>query len=63
VFGADMRAIADMPSQDQIRATLLALINTPATMLVRLIGTPATQIARVVDEFGRKQGGGEEPAA
>jgi large subunit ribosomal protein L10 len=63
VFGADVRAIADMPSQDQIRATLLALINTPATMLVRLIGTPATQIARVVDEFGRKQGGGEEPAA
>jgi large subunit ribosomal protein L10 len=58
-----VKAVAELPSQDQIRATLLALINTPATMLVRLLNTPASQVARVVDEFGKKQGGGTEPAA
>lgn len=63
VVGAEVKAVAELPSQDQIRATLLALINTPATMLVRLLNTPASQVARVVDEFGKKQGGGTEPAA
>lgn len=63
VLGAEVKAVAELPSQDQIRATLLALINTPATMLVRLLNTPASQVARVVDEFGKKQGGGDEPAA
>ncbi len=63
VLGAEVKAVAELPSQDQIRATLLALINTPATMLVRLLNTPASQVARVVDEFGKKQGGGTEPAA
>ena len=58
VLGADVKAVAEMPTQDQIRATLLALITTPATMLVRLLNTPAAQVARVVDEFGKKQGGG-----
>lgn len=60
VLGADAKAVAEMPSMEQIRATLLALINTPATMLVRLLGTPSTQVARVIDERGKTLGGGEE---
>jgi large subunit ribosomal protein L10 len=63
VLGAEVKAVADMPTQDQIRATLLALINTPATMIVRLLATPGTQIARAVGEYGRKQGGGEPAPA
>lgn len=62
VLGAQAKAVAELPNQEQIRATLLAMLNTPATMLVRLLGTPATQVARVVDEHAKKAGGGEAPA-
>jgi len=33
----------------ELRAQLLCLIQTPATMLLRLINTPGEQLARVVD--------------
>lgn len=62
VLGADAKAVAEMPSQEQIRATLLAMINTPATMIVRLLGTPGTQMARVLDEHAKKDGAGAAPA-
>jgi hypothetical protein len=39
---------------------LLALFQTPATMLVRLLGTPGTQLARVIDANREKQGEGGE---
>jgi hypothetical protein len=38
-----------VPGGYELRAQLLALIQTPATSLVRLLGTPGGQIARVVD--------------
>lgn len=63
VAGGDVKKVADLPTLDQARATLLALINTPATMLVRLISTPATQVARVISEHVKQQGGGEEAGA
>lgn len=59
VLGADTKKVAEMPTQEQIRATLLALISTPATMLVRLLATPATQLARVMSEHAKQDGGGE----
>lgn len=62
VAGAEAKAVAELPSLDQIRATMLALINTPATMLVRLINTPAGHIARAVSEYNKKREGGEEAA-
>ena len=42
------KALATLPSLPELRAQLLALIQTPATMLTRLIGTPATQLAAVI---------------
>ncbi|NJN63569.1 MAG: 50S ribosomal protein L10 [Acidobacteria bacterium] len=48
VDAAGVKAVADLPSLDQIRAQLLAVINTPATMLVRLINTPAVQLSTVM---------------
>jgi len=44
-----IRALATMPALPQLRAQLLALMQTPATMLVRLLQTPPTQVARVID--------------
>lgn len=41
--------LATMPSIDQMRATLLALMMTPATMLVRVLSAPAQQMAQVLD--------------
>jgi len=53
----EVRQLATLPGLPELRAQLLALINTPATMLTRLIATPATQVARVIDARRESQGG------
>ena len=47
--GADVLALADLPSLDVLRAQLLGLINMPATRLVTMINTPGTQVARILN--------------
>ncbi len=54
---AGVKRLAKMPGLNELRAQLLALIQTPASSLVRLLGTPGGQIARVVD--ARREGLGE----
>jgi len=44
-----IKKLATLPGLPELRAQLLALINTPATTLVRLIATPAGQVARAID--------------
>jgi large subunit ribosomal protein L10 len=46
--------LAKLPPLPQMRATLLALIQTPATQLVRTISEPARQIAAVVKAYSEK---------
>ncbi len=41
--------IAKMPSREQLIGTLLALINTPATQLLRVMRVPAEQTVRVIE--------------
>ena len=41
--------LATMPGRDELRAQLLALMMTPATMLVRVLSAPAQQLAQVLD--------------
>lgn len=41
-------ALADLPPRDVLRATLLNVINQPATMLARVLNEPAASIARVI---------------
>jgi large subunit ribosomal protein L10 len=43
-----VRALADLPSIDELRARLVGLLNTPATRLVTLLQAPGSQIARVL---------------
>lgn len=43
-----LNMLAELPSLDTLRATLLGLLNAPATNLVRLLMTPSTQLARVL---------------
>ena len=49
---AGVKALSKMPGLQELRAQILAMINTPATMLVRLVSTPGTQLARVIDARG-----------
>ena len=46
--------LAELPSRDQVRAQLLALINTPATQLVRTIKEPARGLAAVLKAYSEK---------
>ena len=43
-----VRALADLPSIDELRARLVGLLNTPAQRLVSLLQAPGAQIARVL---------------
>ncbi len=49
IDAAGVKQLASLPGLPELRAQLLALIQTPATTLVRLLSTPATQMARVLD--------------
>ena len=51
---ADILALADLPSLDVLRGTLLGLINTPATRLVRVLNEPASALARVLKAKAEK---------
>lgn len=52
-----VKALAELPSLDELRARLVAIINTPATRLVGLLGAPAGQLARVLRAHAEKQDG------
>jgi len=47
-------ALAKLPSLDQIRATLVGLIQTPATRIVGVVAAPAAQLARVLSAYAEK---------
>jgi large subunit ribosomal protein L10 len=51
---AALKVLADLPSLDVLRATLLGLLNAPATKLVRLLNTPATQLVCVLKAKSEK---------
>lgn len=43
-----IKVLADLPSKDILRATLLGVLNAPASQLVRLLNEPAASLARVL---------------
>lgn len=56
VLSADeIKALSKLPGTNELRAQLLALIQTPATTLARLIQTPGSQLARVLDARREQQ--------
>lgn len=59
IDAAGVKQLSSLPGLPELRAQLLALINTPATTLVRLLGTPGTQTARVIDAWRESQDGGD----
>ena len=51
-----VRALADLPSIDEVRARLVGLLTTPAARLVSLLQAPGGQLARVLAAHA-EQGG------
>ncbi|BDI59566.1 50S ribosomal protein L10 [Qipengyuania nanhaisediminis] len=52
---AGVKALASMPSLDELRGTLVGLINAPATKIARVVNEPAGKLARVFGAFGAKE--------
>lgn len=49
-----LKALAELPGIDQLRANILGLIQAPASKLARLMATPGSQVARVVKAYSEK---------
>ena len=45
---AGVEALAKLPSLDELRASLVGLLNAPATKVARLAQAPAAKLARVI---------------
>ncbi len=45
---SEVESLANMPSLDELRAKIIAMIKTPATRIAGIVQAPAGQIARVV---------------
>lgn len=43
-----IKALAELPSLDELRAKLIGLLNAPATKVVRTIKEPGAKLARVI---------------
>lgn len=43
-----VKALAELPSLDELRAKLIGLLNAPATKVVRTLNEPAAKLARVL---------------
>ncbi|RKF21614.1 50S ribosomal protein L10 [Altericroceibacterium spongiae] len=51
---AGVKALASMPSLDELRGTLVGLINAPATKIARVVSEPSAKLARVFGAYGAK---------
>ena len=49
-----VKALAALPSLDELRAQLVGMISTPATRIAQVVNEPAGQIARVVGAYAAK---------
>jgi large subunit ribosomal protein L10 len=54
-----VKQLASLPSLDELRAGLLALLQTPATRIAGVVQAPAGQLARVFGAFGSKDSSGQ----
>lgn len=54
---AAVRALATLPSLDELRGKIIGLIQAPATKLAGLLQAPAGQLARVLAAHAEQEGG------
>jgi large subunit ribosomal protein L10 len=51
---AAIQHLASLPSLDELRAKILAILNTPATRIAGVLQAPAGQLARVFGAYAKK---------
>lgn len=49
-----VKALASLPSLDELRAKLVGLLQAPATKIAQVINAPAAKVARVVQAYADK---------
>ena len=49
-----VKALATMPSLDELRAKIVGMITRPATRIAQVVNAPAAQLARVFGAYARK---------
>ncbi|CAJ1391740.1 unnamed protein product [Effrenium voratum] len=49
-----VKALAELPSLDELRAKLVGMIQTPASRIAQVTSAPAAQLARVFGAYARK---------
>ena len=55
VLNADgIKALASMPSLDELRGTLIGLVQAPATKIAQLTTAPAAKLARVFGAYAKE---------
>jgi len=52
---AGVKALAELPSLDELRAKIVGLIQAPATKVVQIVQAPAGQLARVFGAYAAKE--------
>jgi large subunit ribosomal protein L10 len=50
-----IKALATLPSLDELRARIVGMINTPATRIAGILQAPAGQVARVIGAYGQSE--------
>jgi large subunit ribosomal protein L10 len=51
---AGIRALASLPSLDELRGKLVGLVNAPATKIAQVVNAPAAKLARVFGAYSTK---------
>jgi large subunit ribosomal protein L10 len=50
-----VKALAALPSLDELRATIVGLVQAPATKIAQLVNAPAAKLARVFGAYAAKE--------
>ncbi|MGE3148996.1 MAG: 50S ribosomal protein L10 [Pseudorhodoplanes sp.] len=49
-----VKALASLPSLDELRAKIVGLVQAPATKIAQVVNAPAAKVARVVQAYASK---------
>lgn len=52
---AGVKALAELPSLDELRAKIVGLLQAPATKIAQIVQAPAAQVARVIGAYAAKE--------
>ena len=53
---SEVEQLAKLPSLDELRGTIVGLLQAPATKIAMVLQAPAGQLARVFGAYGQTEG-------